>query len=129
MRFHHNSTHGVPVKDRRKMLKVKIKSLAEEARIIRLEERRSKAGGWQQCELHLHRVLDVRKEQRVSLLAYAFIRGVPLAATEPKSSTPPDWSRVAKLVEKFGTADYSAKESQAASLAEWKDRRESATAK
>lgn len=103
-----------------KMLKVKIKSLAEEARIIRLEERRSAPGGPQQRELHEHRVRDVRSEQRHSLLAYAFIRRVPLAKVEPKTGTPPDWKRVAKLVEKFGTANRLLLAAQTTFLELWK---------
>jgi hypothetical protein len=103
-----------------KMLKVKIKSLAEEARIIRLEERRSKPGGQQQNELHAHRVRDVRNEQRHSLLAYAFIRGVALSKCEPHSDSLPDWARVAKLVEKFGVVDWSLRTAQAKMFADWK---------
>lgn len=102
------------------MLKVKIKSLAEEARIIRTEERRSKPGSWQQGELHTHRVVDVRNEQRLSLLAYAFIRGVPRSVCEPHAAKEPDWARVAKLVEKFGVVDYSARSAQVTAFGEWK---------
>jgi hypothetical protein len=105
--------------NRRKMLKVKIKSLAAEAAIIRREERLSKPGGPEQCELHNHRVRDVRDEQRHSLLAYAFIRGKPLSLTEPSHKREPDWKRVAKLVEKFGTTEYP-KKSQENAFAEWK---------
>ena len=107
-----------------KMLKVKIKSLAEEARIIRLEERRAcgrrkaKTGVHPDYKvwvgrddvlresLHRHRIDVVRAEQRVSLLAYAYVRGVPFRAAEPKCATEPDWDRVRKLVEKFGGLPY-----------------------
>lgn len=90
------------MKNRVKMLKVKIKSLAAEARIIRLEELRAVGGSQLQQELYLHRIRDVRGEQRSSLLAYAFLRGKTRASCEPKCSTEPDWARVLKLVEKFG---------------------------
>lgn len=118
------------MKTRIKMLKVKIKSLAAEARDIRLEERRAcgrrkakarrrdMGRGWKErdpaylefrgrddvlrYELWKHRTTDVRGEQRSSLLAYAFLRGKPRAACEPKCATEPDWGRVLKLVEKFG---------------------------
>jgi hypothetical protein len=83
------------------MLKVKIKSLAEEARIIRKSEKKN-AGRTREL-LYLHRVQDVRKEQRASLLAYAFLRGVPYKACEPNPKVKPDWNRVRKLVGKFGT--------------------------
>lgn len=110
------------MKTRVKMLKVKIKSLAAEAQIIRLEEKRSKPGSQQQCELHQHRVTDVRSEQRCALLAYAFLRGIPRNRCEAASKKQPDWDRVAKLVEKFGTAawDKAAKQEQAARFADWK---------
>jgi hypothetical protein len=116
------------MKTRVKMLKVKIKSLAAEAKIIRLEERRSRPGGDQQIELHVHRVRDVRNEQRCSLLAYAFIRGVALARCEARSESPPDWMRVSKLVEKFGVAYCSKRGAQHASFADWKAGREVAPA-
>jgi hypothetical protein len=115
------------MKTRVRMLKVKIKSLAEEARIIRLEEARSEPGSQQQIELHAHRVHDVRREQRASLLAYAFLRGVPLAAVEAKAD--PDepewlrearWKRVGQLVEKFGTVDRTAaRNEQVVQLGQW----------
>ncbi len=115
-----------------KMLKVKIKSLAEEARIIRLEElracgrrkaparRRDMGRGFVELDpaylvfvgrddvlresLHRHRIDVVRAEQRVSLLAYAFLRGKARAACEPKTDphNPPAYARVLKLAEKFG---------------------------
>lgn len=127
------------MKTRIKMLKVKIKSLAEEARIIRQEEERAK--GRRKCpsgvhpdhkvflgrddelrmELRGHRVGIVRSEQRHSLLAYAFLRGRPLAKVEAKCEAPPDWSRVAKLVEKFGVVGKGAAHSkQAEEFATWR---------
>lgn len=85
--------------DKRRFLKVKIKSLAEEARIIRLEETRS--AGALRDELHAHRVRDVREEQRATLLAYAYIRGRTRARTE-RSDRPPAFSRVRSMVRKYG---------------------------
>jgi len=109
------------MKTRIKMLKVKIKSLAAEARIIRLEELRARGGSQLQQELYLHRVRDVRGEQRVSLLAYAFLRGKTRAACEPKYSEEPDWARVLKLVEKFGEAlPTETKKQTAERLEDWR---------
>jgi hypothetical protein len=108
------------MKTRVKMLKVKIKTLAEEARIIRLEERRAQAGSRLQGELHGHRVGEVRHEQRCSLLAYAFLRGIPYASCEKNPATQPDWKRVAKLVEKFGAVEYPAVFQQSAWFERWK---------
>lgn len=92
-----------------KALKVKIKSLAAEAAIIRTEERRALAGGAKYRDerlfvsLRQHRVSDVRKEQRSSMIAYAFLRGKPYKTTEKKVTTPVDVERVRKLIEKFQT--------------------------
>lgn len=78
-------------------LKVKIKSLAEEARIIRREERKAlnsarycngKQGKQTESEeqyklffeLKAHRQGIVREESRAALIAYAFIRGKSFAS-------------------------------------------------
>lgn len=89
-------------KTKAKMLKVKIKSLAEEARIIRKEEGRCGKDEALRSSLHAHRILDVRGEQRASLLAYAFIRGREYASVEGRCRAQPDWGRVQRLVGKFG---------------------------
>lgn len=108
-----------------KMLKVKIKSLAAEAHIIRLEERRAGRSKYPQplrSSLREHRVGVVRSEQRLSLLAYAFLRGRPLYAVERKCKAAPDWTRVAKLVEKFGVAAWATadRKAQAAAFEVWR---------
>lgn len=123
------------MKTRVKMLKVKIKSLADEARTIRLEERR--AGGKMTAvnkrlmgqdndlrnELRQHRVGIVRSEQRLSMLAYGFLRGRIRAAVERNPKEQPDRVRVEKLVEKFGTTAYlhKDKEAQRAAFLAWWD--------
>ena len=87
-------------------LRVKVKSLAAEAGIIRLEERRALARKDMPLyeSLRSHRRAEVRKEQRAALLAYAFVRGRPYSACErPGKDHPPDLERVKQLVEKFGT--------------------------
>ena len=92
------------VHDRRVFLKVKIKSLAAEARIIRAEEgkRKGKDNEEERAGLHEHRVRVVRSEQRHTLLAYGFIRGRALEQIEPKSTTPVDWKKVKGMVERYG---------------------------
>lgn len=59
--------------DRRVMLKIKLKSLADEARCIRREEQ-LRQGGWLRLELRQHR-LGLRTEARATVLAYTFVRG------------------------------------------------------
>lgn len=90
--------------DQRGYLKVKIKSLAEEARIIRKEEKRSK--GDKREGLYFHRIRVVRREARHSLLAYGFIRGRKYRQIEATCKTPPDWSEVQRMVLKYGVEGY-----------------------
>jgi len=111
-----------------KLLKVKIKSLAAEARIIRLEERRAGKSNTLREQLYRHRTRDVRTEQRASLLAYAFLRGRPLAAVEPKRGPEHEWQaaarwkRVEELVKRFGTTSWvqTDKAAQADAFLAWK---------
>ena len=84
-------------------LKVKIKSLAEEARIIKKEEARAKL----RCRsnfvrksgqsshysslrqgLYEHRILVVRRAARETQLVYGFLRGRKYKQLEPKCHTP-----------------------------------------
>lgn len=65
----------------RAKFRVKIRSLMEEARIIRHEEKRADRGP-DHDSLHLHRVGLLRSEARSTQLAYAYYRGVPYTATE-----------------------------------------------
>jgi len=91
-------------------LRVKIKSLAEEAGLIRLEERRAKRRGSSRLlhSLQEHRRGVVRAEARASLLAYGFLRGRPYWAVEATRGSEPDWDYVGKLVRKFGAvSDWS----------------------
>lgn len=91
--------------DKRRHLKVKIKNLAEEARIIRSEER--KVHGMEKWELQHHRRTVVRDEARRSLIAYALIRG-----KDPSVHESTDWlkagcdeSHVRRMVEKYGSPE------------------------
>jgi hypothetical protein len=97
-------------------LKVKVTSLAEEARIIRRIARKVRAAhdrkrhpgdvppqAW--FGLNAHRTFDVRREARSSHLAYGFLRGVPYRAMEEKAHEAPNWKRVEQLVTKYGEGD------------------------
>lgn len=97
-------------------LRVKVKSLAAEASIIRGEEKRH-SGDLRQS-LHNHRVVDVRSEQRSSYLALAFLRGRPVTQLEASARTRPDWKRVRRLVEKYGEGPV---QERLQRLAEWSD--------
>lgn len=109
-----------------KFLKVKIKSLGEEQRIISREEQAAlkrgrfgtKHGGmpgdvYDAYQTHnglrFHR-LGIKPEIRAALLAYGFLRGVPYRCIEnaprylkaPYSKVGPNWKRVSELLVKYG---------------------------
>ena len=90
--------------DRREMLRVKCKSLAAEARIIRAEERRTH--GALRDELRNHRVLVVRSEARHAYLAYGFVRGRSYVSMEPRYEIAPNWTRVRPMLKKYGPRDF-----------------------
>jgi len=92
-------------------LKVKVKSLAEEARIIRREECRLKSrpvpkrpAGWEGTlsGLHSHRTQNVREEARATHLAYGFLRGRSRSQIEGGALTEPSWDRVEAMVKRYG---------------------------
>ena len=88
-------------------MRVKVKSLAAEAGIIRAEERRALSGRKPDWDLYVslrdHRRREVRKEQRSAMLAYAFIRGREYGRCEkPGAGNGPDLKRVGQLIEKYG---------------------------
>jgi hypothetical protein len=86
--------------DRREMLRVKVKSLAVEARIIRKEELRTT--GELREELYLHRIKDVRFAARHAHLAYGIIRGRTIEQMERTSKTPPSKGEIERLLKKYG---------------------------
>jgi len=84
-------------------LRVKVKHLAEEARIIRNEEKRNY--GDTREWLYLHRIHGVRPECRATHIAYAFAKGVALEKVEKYPSEIPAsvWSRVTMMVNKYSS--------------------------
>lgn len=92
-------------KDRRAMLRVKVKSLMAEAAIIRAEERRAR-NIWTLGSLHQHRVRDLRREARHSSLALGFIKGRTWREMEVNCTVEPDWEYVQKLLAKFGPKGF-----------------------
>ena len=95
---------------RNPFLRVKLKSLAEEARIIRLEERRAnqRRNFDLQANLREHRIMVVRREARATILAYNYLRGLPFSFCEqnkPSEMNPIDWESVKRMVRKYGRTD------------------------
>ena len=87
--------------DERTYLKVKIKSLAEEAKIIRLETKRAKNISIKNG-LAGHRRGIVRFEARHTHLAYGFLRGLECRQMEQKAFEAPDWAKVKRMIERYG---------------------------
>lgn len=90
------------IHDRREMLRIKLKSLAAEAVIIRSEER--KIQGPLREEMHNHRILTVRRAARSTGIAYGLIRGKTLLQMEPSSKTEPDWASIAQMIRRYGSS-------------------------
>lgn len=88
--------------DRREMLRIKVKSLADEARFIRKEEQRT--FGSLKDELQHHRRGPVRDAARKSHMAYAMIKGKDKDVIEkPKlKRTPEFWNDVRKMIGRYG---------------------------
>lgn len=107
-------------------LRVKIISLADEARTIRREEKKALAddGGWrrwswsgrrwepcsrttpeaqnsQYQSLREHRIGAVRRAARCAQLAYGFLRGRPYAVIEQKTSKAVDFREILKNAKRF----------------------------
>jgi len=105
----------------RDYLKVKVLSLAEEAKIIRrLEKRRLKYARKDKKEhknsdlnyqiyfgLRSHRIFNVRNEARAAHLAYGYLKGLNFQQMEQKtySNNQPNWNRVKKLVDSYTGPD------------------------
>lgn len=83
-------------------MRVKIKSLAEEARIIRQEAAKVSCNGFEADELRLHNKNVVGVYSRYAQLAYACIRGVPYVIVEGTARKPVDLFRVYKEAVRFG---------------------------
>lgn len=85
-------------------LKIKIKSLAEEAKIIRFEEKRWPGRSDEYQGLHFHRTYDVRNEARAAQLAYGYLRGRKYRQLEASCYTAPNRTRIRELIIKYGIA-------------------------
>lgn len=100
-------------------LRIKIKTLAAEARIIRHAEDRAHRRGQMDLRESLcnHRREDVRAAARISLLALALLRDVPYSRLETSTRRPlrpEDWATVVKTAERFSAPSWElSKEEQA----------------
>lgn len=81
-------------------LRIKIKSLAAEAVIIRQEAQKTK--GMVKWGLNQHRTDVVRDHSRHNLLAYGHLKGLEYCDMEKKCYDSPDFKRVTELAKRFG---------------------------
>lgn len=102
-------------------LKVKIASLAAEARIIRkLAAKRRHKDDPVRLSLNDHRRGVVRDAARASQVAYAFLRGKDYLTVEGTALSSPDWSAVGGMVERFGTGTAGERAERTAAFQQWK---------
>lgn len=91
------------MEERTRHLKIKIKSLADEARTIRAESK--KTSGMEKWNLNEHRTKVVRPHTRHNLLAYGILIGIPYEVMEKKCNEPPKFSEVSKIAKRFGAKE------------------------
>ncbi len=96
-------------------LKIKAISLADEARTIRIEEKRAKAKRQTSTlnSLHEHRINVVRPAARATHLARAFLAGMPYRAVERTTRTSAPAYATSQMLVKYGKFE-SRKEAQEA---------------
>ena len=89
-------------RNRRTLLKIKIKSLIEEVKIIRHEESRCPDTRPHLRELmRQHRIFDIRKAMRSTYIAYGLMKGTPYLKIEPKAYEEPKWAIIEKMLESY----------------------------
>lgn len=81
-------------------LRIKVKSLAAEAGIIRAESRKTRE--MVKWRLNEHRKTVVRDHTRHNILAYGLLRGRTYSEMEKSCREEPDWNRVANIAKRFG---------------------------
>lgn len=99
-------------------LKMKIKSLAAEAEMLRREEVKWWGPSAHRYDLHNHRKQVVGPESRHSLLAYGFLRDLPYGVMESHIYTKPDWTKVENIAKRFCDEDWRVVGQR---FARWKD--------
>lgn len=81
-------------------LRVNVKSLAAEAKIIRKEIRRARSPEVKNG-LHSHRMTRLKPESRMAHLALAYVRGVPYKSVETNALTQPLATDLKKKLSRF----------------------------
>lgn len=109
-------------------LKVKLKTLAAEAKYIRKEERKLYGLDPRRERLYQHRIRTVRKEARATHLAYRYLLGASYQTTEIPRKTASDYDKsymvnavgvpldvdnVLRMINKYGEEEVVKKDLQA----------------
>jgi hypothetical protein len=85
-------------------LRVNVKSLSAESKIIRKESK--KAAPDYRNQLEWHRIYRLRNESRMAQLALAFIRGIPYKEVEKTAKVLPDCKTLLNKINRFYRADF-----------------------
>lgn len=85
-------------------LKIKAKSLADEARVIRAEEKKAKAKRKTETvnSLHHHRLQVVRPAARATHIARGYLAGTPYRLIEGNAKSEPPLFAAAQMLAKYG---------------------------
>ncbi len=103
-------------------LKIKIKSLAAEATMIRKERNKIEDKSSDiAVQLQFHRTWDVRNESRCANLAYGFLRNRTYHRLEAKCHTLPDWDKTEKMVLRFSSRPSAEKDAIKAEFKAWRE--------
>jgi len=87
-------------------LRVNVKSLTAEARIIRQEIKRVwKSNTDTKNELHNHRLLRIKPEARMAHLALAYLRGTPYKKAENSAKNKPAARELTNKLNRFERVD------------------------
>ena len=101
-------------------LKVKVASLAAEARIIRkLANSIRRRDNPTRLSLHSHRKNEVRIAARSSQIAYGYLRGKTYASMEDNSRTDLDIADILRMIEKYGEGSASDRSNSRAVAEDW----------
>lgn len=87
-------------------LKIKLKALGAESRIIRHEELKRRGKHWASkgTQFYFHRIGLLRRTTRENHLAYGFLKGRTYRQLEQHPKTEPKWKNVLKHIEKFSVS-------------------------
>lgn len=105
---------GTRIIDRREMLRIKLKSLVAEVRIIQREEKRMPT--LLRMEMQAHRKTVIRNVSRHTHLALGFLRGRSYEQLERIHHSEPEWKKVEDMLFRYGAMNYTSTAQQAIAL-------------